>query len=91
MNTGAIRIGNFKEWVITNKISFFVIGFFIIGCLFLIFSYKKMNIAVASLIYIIFNVVALTLVSWFYYNEKLTAVQLIGLCLGLVSVVLLET
>jgi multidrug transporter EmrE-like cation transporter len=36
------------------------------------------------------NVISLTCVSYFYFDEKLTLVQFIGILLSLVGVILLE-
>lgn len=81
-----------KHWVETSKnyLFFTVLFLYLIGLVFLIFSFKYKNIAVASLIFVIFNITTLTMVSWFYFHERLTAVELVGIVLGLVAVSLLE-
>jgi len=45
---------------------------------------------VASVIFVIFNVVILAIVSWFYFKETLSIWQIMGIVLGLTSVILLE-
>jgi len=81
-----------KKWVVTNNYWFYAIGMviYLVGLNFLAQSYKFKNIAVASVIFVIFNVVTLSLVSWFYFKETLSLLQIIGICLGIVAVVLLE-
>jgi len=68
-----------KKWVINNNISLFVIGLtiYLIGLIFLVFSFKYKNIAVASTIFVIFNILTLLLVSWFYFKENLNLFQII--------------
>ena len=81
-----------KKWVISNKIYFYIVGLiiYLIGLNFLAQSFKYKNMAVASIIFVIFNVVTLSIFSWIYFNEKLNALEMIGLMLGLASVVILE-
>jgi len=81
-----------KKWVANNSVSFFVIGLaiYLIGLMFLVYSFKYKNIAVASTIFVIFNVITLSIVSWFYFKEALTPFQLVGIALGLISIVFLE-
>jgi len=82
-----------KKWVVTNVKYLLVLGFCIwsIGGIFLAFSFKHKNIAVASLMMILFNITALAIVSWIYFKEPLSGYQITGLTLGLLAVVLLET
>lgn len=81
-----------KNWTNSSKIWFYVIGmiFWILGLVFLAMSFKYKNIAVASIIFVLFNIITLALFSWLYFNEKLTALQMIGILLGLASVIILE-
>jgi len=61
-----------------------------IGLLFLAQSFKYKNIAVASTIFVIVNVITLSIVSWLYFKETLTPFQIIGIILGLSSIIFLE-
>ena len=81
-----------KSWAVTDKYFNYGIGilFWVIGSLFLAWTYKFKNMAVATIIYIFINVATLLLVSWIYYKEPLTAKQMIGVGLGLTSLFLLE-
>lgn len=81
-----------KKWVESNNISLFLIGLFVylIAMIFLAFSFKYKNIAVASIIFAIFNVIALSLVSWFYFKETLSLMQISGIIFGIIAIVLLE-
>jgi multidrug transporter EmrE-like cation transporter len=76
--------------VSTNKYNYFIgIFFWILGSLFLAWTYKYENLAIATLFYIIVNILTLALVSSFYYHEPLSIKQTIGLLLGLVSIFLI--
>lgn len=81
-----------KQWSFNNNWLTFSIGLltWTIGLVFLAFSFKYKNIAVASLIFSLSNVIFLTLLSWIYYKEALTTYQLIGMIIGVVSVIFLE-
>lgn len=81
-----------KQWSINNNWLTFSIGLLIwtIGLVFLAFSFKTKNIAVASLIFSLSNVIFLTLLSWLYYKEPLTTYQIIGIFLGSGSIIFLE-
>lgn len=82
-----------KSWASGGggKISNYCIGvlFWIIGSLFLAWTYKYKNMAVATIIYLFFNVATLVLFSMFYYKEFLTIKQWIGLVLGFIAVCLM--
>ncbi|MFH0804724.1 MAG: SMR family transporter [Patescibacteria group bacterium] len=81
-----------KQWVASNRRLFYIVGLaiYLVGTMFLAQSFKYKNIAVASVIFVIFNVVTLTIVSWLYFKEGLTAWQLVGVGMGILSVVVLE-
>ncbi len=81
-----------KRWVVTNELFIYLVGMviYVAGLNFLAQSFKFENIAVASIIFVIFNVVTLTLFSWLYFKEPLSIIQVAGIILGLTSVFLLE-
>jgi len=81
-----------KKWVLTNHPLFYLYGFLIYAFAlnFVAISFKYKNIAVATIIFVLVNVISLTLVSWFYFNEKLSVVQLVGIGLGFLAVIILE-
>ena len=78
-----------KKWIANNNIFLFIIGLiiYLIGLIFLAHSFKYKNIAVASTIFVIFNVITLSIVSWFYFKETLTPFQIIGIILGIISII----
>lgn len=81
-----------KKWVLNNSTPIFIIGMaiYLVGLIFLAHSFKYKNIATASTIFVIFNIITLSIVSWFYFKETLTPFQLIGITLGISSIVFLE-
>jgi multidrug transporter EmrE-like cation transporter len=81
-----------KKWVNTNSTLFYIVGLavYLVGLNFLAHSFKYKNIAVASVIFVIFNVVTLSLVSYFYFKETLSPLQIIGICVGITSIIILE-
>ncbi len=81
-----------KKWVITNQLWFYIGGLFIwlIGLNFLALSFKYKNIAVASVIFVLINVISLAIFSWFYFKEPLSLLQIFGLILGALAIVILE-
>lgn len=81
-----------KQWAITHKNYLFWLGIAVwtIGSVFLAFAYQYKNMAVATVIYIMVNIVSLTLVSWYWYNEKLTPLQIFAVILAMIAVVILE-
>lgn len=63
---------------------------YIVGLNFFAFTLKEKNLAIASTILVTANTVLLVLVSFFYFKEKFTLLQAIGIVLSIVAVVLLE-
>ena len=74
-----------KKWVITNEKIIFAIwlAIYLVAMVFLSLSYRYKNIAVASTMLVIFNIITLAIVSWLYFKEALTPMQLIGIGLGI--------
>jgi len=81
-----------KKWVTNNNVFLFIIGLaiYLFGLIFLAYSFKYKNIAVASTIFVIFNIITLSIVSWFYFKETLSTFQLIGIVFGICSILFLE-
>lgn len=81
-----------KEWILRNNYWLFSIGciLYTIGGIILTFCYKYKNMATATMIYSIFNILTLSLVSWFWYKEKLDIYSIIGILLGIISIAFLE-
>ncbi len=82
-----------KKWVVNSSWNLYLAGLFVwlIALNALAYSFKFQNIAVASMLIVIFNVATLAVVSAYYFGEPLSNKQLFGLLLGLASVALLET
>jgi len=82
-----------KKWVSTNSHTFYFIWIFvyIIGLLFLAQSFKFKNIAVASMIFVVCNIITLVIVSRLYFKESLSWTQMIGILFGILSIIILES
>jgi len=57
---------------------------------FLAYSFTFKNIVVASVLFLVVNVVLLLLVNWFVYNEAPSYKEIADLCCGLMAVALFE-
>ena len=81
-----------KKRVKTNTTGVFItgLGIYMIGMIFLAQSFKYKNIAVASTIFVIFNIITLSCISWLYFKETLSPIQIIGIILAISAVVCLE-
>lgn len=81
-----------KKWVSGNNWYVFTLGLLVwlLGNSLLAFSFKYENIAVASTILVIFNVVTLALVSWLYFKEPLSVYKGVGIILSLLLIAFLE-
>lgn len=86
----------FKFWVEKSGAYFshlYIVGIllYLIGSMFLVQSYKyDMNIVAAGIIQVLFNTIILVLVSYFYFHENLTALQVAGVVLGIISIYLIK-
>lgn len=81
-----------KKWVVDKNIWIFVLGMitYLIGLGFLAYSYNYKNIAVASVIFVILNIIMLSIASWFYFNETLSTLQITGIIVGIIAIIILE-
>lgn len=81
-----------KKWVENSHTYTYIIGMFLymIGMNFLAQSFKYKNIAVASVLLVVFNVCTLVLVSWFFFKEKISLMEIVGIGFGILSVIILE-
>ena len=81
-----------KRWVISNNVYEFIFGIFIyiIGMMFLSWSFKHKNIAVASTIFVVFNVITLMIVSWIFFKEPLSIKEILGISLGIIGILIME-
>ncbi len=86
----------FKFWVEKSGTYFsnlYVIGIllYLIGSMFLVQSYKyDINIVAAGIIQVLFNTIILVVVSYFYFHESLTTLQVVGVILGIISIYLIK-
>jgi multidrug transporter EmrE-like cation transporter len=81
-----------KKWVESENLPAFWLGMLIymVAMAFLAHSFKQKNMAVASMIFVIFNVVTLAIASHILFHEKLSLQQIVGIAVGFVSIAILE-
>jgi multidrug transporter EmrE-like cation transporter len=90
----ALTIGDLVagKWV-ENKskvLYVLVLTFYMVGLCFLVFSYKFNDIAVASIIIEISNVILLTLIGRYLFKENITKTEVAGIITGVFAVTILE-
>lgn len=78
----------FKFWAKEALARYYVSGLalYLMGMLCLVESFKTHNMAVASAIFVVVNIVTLAIVSWLYFAEPLTSQQMVGISLAIVAV-----
>jgi multidrug transporter EmrE-like cation transporter len=81
-----------KDWVAKNDWHFFAAGLslYVAALVALAFSYRFENIAVASLLLVVFNVTTLLLVSYFWFGQAVSPTRLAAMAAALLAVAVLE-
>jgi multidrug transporter EmrE-like cation transporter len=82
----------FKFYAETPKSFLYVLGLivYLLGLIFLVQTYKTENIAIASAIFVIINIVTLLFVSKFYFGEQPSLWQVVGVIIAIVAILLME-
>jgi len=81
-----------KKWVISNSPITYIQGMilYLVGLNFLAYSFRQKDIAVASVIFIVFNVVTLAIAGKILFDESLSTVKIVSMTLALSSIVVME-
>ncbi len=81
-----------KQWVKHSYSSLYIGGIllYLISMNLLAHSYKYEDIAVASMLMVIFNILTLTLIGYFFFHENITLYEITGIILGIASIGFLE-
>lgn len=81
-----------KKWVNGGSYVSYIFGMivYVIGLNFMAQSFKFKNIAIASMVFVLINIITLLIVSWVYFKQTLSPLQLFGMSLGIVSVTILQ-
>jgi multidrug transporter EmrE-like cation transporter len=81
-----------RYWIDNHLTYLFVLGImvYVVGEVIMALSFRYQNIAVASILTVIFNILALSILSYFMFGDKLNLLAIIGIIMGLVSVTILE-
>lgn len=82
----------FKFYAQSAKLGLYIAGLmtYVIGLVCLVETFKTENMATASAIFVIANVITLLLVSRFWFNEYLSTLQVVGIVMALVAILFLE-
>lgn len=82
-----------KKWVLIKSPLLFVLGLicYLMGLVFLSFTYHYKNITVATLTFLILNILIFSLINWIYFKESLTKSQIGGIILGIITLAILES
>lgn len=64
--------------------------FYAIGVTLFAFSLKHKSIAVATIILVFCNLLTVAIIGHYFFNEKLSLLQIAGIAIGFLSVILLE-
>jgi len=79
--------GNFSISLHWYLLSLF---FYAIGVTLFALSLKHKSLAIATIILVFFNLLTVAIIGHYYFDEKLSALQIVGIMIGFASVVLLE-
>lgn len=81
-----------QKWVDGQPISYYIIGLIIytVAGALLAYSFKYKSIVIASVLYILVNIITLLFVNAYYFNQSLTPMQYIGVFFGIMCIVFLE-
>lgn len=89
-----ITIGDLylKKWAINNAWAYYGKGmiFWLIGANLLAYTFKSKDIAVASVIYVVFNVLTLMAAGYWLFGEQITMLKVVGVILALISIAVLS-
>jgi multidrug transporter EmrE-like cation transporter len=82
----------FKYWSINSKTTFIVIGVLIysIGTIIWAYSLKFDLLSKQITIFTVLNLIAVVLVGFFLFKEEVSIVNMIGITLGVISVILVQ-
>ncbi len=82
----------FKKWAIDAKQAVLIAGLIIyfIGTIFWAISLRYEYLSKAISIFTILNLIVIVLVGTLYFKEKITTINIIGIILGIASIILLE-
>ena len=81
-----------KKWSVSNDPFLYAAGMvlYLISLNFLAYSFKLKDIAIASALFVIFNILSLAAIGYFFFDEKLSVSKMIGLLLFTAAVILFE-
>lgn len=81
-----------KKWVVEHCTTYYALGMalYICAMAFLAQSFKYENIAVASALFVIFNIVTLLIASSLLFGETISSMKMLGIALAIMAIAVLE-
>ncbi|MDO8481372.1 MAG: SMR family transporter [Nanoarchaeota archaeon] len=81
-----------KRWTLENRSLWLVLGIsvYVLGSVFWLFSLKYEALSKAGAVFMVLNLILITLAGVLYFKEGLSLVNKIGIGLGILSVILIE-
>ncbi|MBM3460853.1 MAG: hypothetical protein FJX76_02005 [Armatimonadetes bacterium] len=81
-----------KQWIVAseNRWLLLTLALWNVGLVLLAWSFRFKNIAIASAILVIANIITLAFASWWLFNEPLSKKQLIGMTISIVGIAVME-
>lgn len=82
----------FKYYAMEHKVMLYAggIALYVVGLAFLVKTYETDNIAVASAVFVIANIITLTLVEWLWFHEPLSPYAIVGIVLAIAAIFFFE-
>ena len=68
----------------------FGMALYLVGLIFLVRTYQYENIAVASALLVVFNIITLVIISWFWFKEPVSALEALGIVFAVGAIILLH-
>jgi drug/metabolite transporter (DMT)-like permease len=82
----------FKKWALAERNAFLIAGLalYFIGTVIWAYSLKFEDLSKAIVVFVVLNLILAVLAGVYFFGETLTAMQKVGVILGILSVVLIE-
>ncbi len=81
-----------KYWATHGGSNYYIAGLtiYLVGLMFFVETLKQENVAIASAILVMVNIISLIIIGWFFFHEPYSHTKLGGIILALLAILLLE-